>query len=139
MAYWLLKTEPDAYSWDDLVREGRTVWDGVANNLALLHIRKVKKGDRALIYHTGKVRAAVGTAKIVSGSYPDPTKADTRYVVFDIEPEKPLGRPVTLIEVKARTELEDFALVRMGRLSVVPMTRQQWDLMLEMGKKTKQP
>ncbi|MBI3892203.1 MAG: EVE domain-containing protein [Candidatus Wallbacteria bacterium] len=133
MAYWLLKTEPEVYSWDDLVRDKRTVWDGVANNLALIHIRKARKGDRALVYHTGGVRAAVGTARLASDPYPDPKLGDPKLAVFDVEPEKALSRPVTLEAIKAEPELAGWDLIRLGRLSVVPVSAQQWKLVLKLG------
>ena len=90
MAYWLLKTEPDCYSWADLARDKSTVWDGVSNALALKHIRSMKKGDEALIYHTGDEKAVVGVAEVVSAAYPDPKEGDERLVVVDLRPGKPL-------------------------------------------------
>src|SRR6266516_4827812 len=98
MAKWLLKTEPDCYSWDDLVRDKKATWDGVSNALALKHIRTMKKGDLALIYHTGDVRAAVGIAKIVRAPHPDPKEDNARLAVVDLKPKKKLARPVTLDE-----------------------------------------
>src|SRR5690606_23849996 len=96
MAFWLLKTEPDCYSWDDLERDGQTVWDGVENALALKHIRSMKKGDLALIYHTGNERQAVGVAQVVSAPYADPKAGDEKLVVVDVKAKKKLARPVTL-------------------------------------------
>src|SRR2546425_12464049 len=101
MALWLLKTEPDGYSWDDLVRDKKTAWDGVSNALALKHIRAMKKGDLALIYHTGDERAAVGVAEVASDPYPDPKEEDDRLVVVDLKPKKKLKQPVTLSDIKA--------------------------------------
>lgn len=131
--YWLLKTEPGDYSWDDLERDRRTVWDGVGNFTALRHMRDAKKGDRALIYHTGDERAAVGVARVVSGVYPDPKETDPRIVVFDVEPEERLARPVTLAEVKAIPELAGWDLVRLPRLSVMPVPPEHWKRLLALG------
>lgn len=131
--YWLLKTEPSVYSFADLVREGRTVWDGVENTVALKHLRAIRQGDVALIYHTGDERQAVGLAQIVSDPYPDPKQHDPRLVVVDVVPLQPLNRPVTLAAIKADPFFADFALVRQGRLSVVPVTPAQWERLLVMA------
>ena len=133
--YWILKTEPDDYSYGDLEVEGATVWDGVKNNLALKHLRSMGKGDRALIYHTGKVKALIGEAVITSGPYADPRTADERLVVVDLEPVRRLGREVPLAEIKGERALADLALVRMGRLSVVPATPEQWKCLKAMGRR----
>ncbi len=133
MAYWLLKTEPDVYSWDDLVRAGRTCWDGVANAQALINIRTMQPGDEALIYHTGDVRAAIGIARITTAPYPDPQADNPKLVVVDLEPLRPLGRPVTLAQVKAEPALADWTLVRQSRLSVVACSLEQWAWVLEQG------
>lgn len=133
MALWLLKTEPADFSYDRLEKDGRAVWDGVENNTALLHMRKVRKGDRALIYHTGKEKAIVGIAKIASDPYPDPAKNDEKLVVFDLAPDRRVKRPVTLARVKAAPKLEDFDLVRISRLSVMPVSDAQWKLLLGMA------
>src|SRR5262245_23998459 len=101
MAFWLLKTEPTTYSWVDLQRDGKAVWDGVKNPTALSNIRKMKKGDLALIYHTGTERAAVAVAEITSDSYPDPKAGDDKLVVVALKPKAPLARPVTLDEIKS--------------------------------------
>jgi predicted RNA-binding protein with PUA-like domain len=131
--FWLLKTEPDHYSYADLERDGGTVWDGVANNAALMHIRMMQPGDLALIYHTGDERQAVGLAEITSAPYPDPQAGDPKLVVVDLRPLRRLPRPVTLAAVKADPEFADFALVRQGRLSVVPATDAQWARLLRMA------
>src|SRR5579859_6889972 len=112
MAHWLLKTEPDCYSWDNLVRDKRTAWDGVSNALALKHIRLMKKGDTALIYHTGDERAAVGVAQIVSAPYADPKEGDDKFVVVDLKPQKALDRPVTLSDIKADKTFAGWDLLR---------------------------
>jgi predicted RNA-binding protein with PUA-like domain len=130
---WLLKTEPTTYSYDQLEKEGRTTWDGVRNNLALAHLRTMKAGDRVLIYHTGAEKAVIGLAKVAKAAYPDPKQDDPKVVVVDVIPERRLERPVTLAEVKAEASLKDLALVRMGRLSVMPVAPAQWKRLLEMG------
>jgi predicted RNA-binding protein with PUA-like domain len=126
MAFWLFKEEPEHYSLDDLFRDKRTVWDGVANNLALMHLRSVKKGDRALYYHTGKEKAVVGEMEVVKGAYPDPARGEERLVVVDVKPVRRFSRPVPLAEIKANSKFADFGLVRISRLSVMPMTEEQW-------------
>ena len=131
--FWLLKTEPEHYSYADLERDGATVWDGVANNTALMHIRAMQPGDLALIYHTGDQRQAVGLAEITSAPYTDPQAGDPKLVVVDLRPLRRLPQPVTLAAVKADPVFADFALVRQGRLSVVPATDAQWALLLRMA------
>lgn len=126
MSFWLLKTEPDTYSWDDLVRDGKATWDGVANPTALKHIRSMKKGDLALIYHTGGQRAAVGIAEVTSDSYPDPKADDPKLAVMDLCPKRPLGRHVTLDEFKTDKTFAGWDLLRIGRLSVVPVPAPIW-------------
>ena len=132
---WLLKTEPSAYSYDDLEREGRAVWDGVTNPVALKNLRAMKAGDEAFIYHTGDEKAAVGRARVARAAYADPKKGDPRLVVVDIEPAGPLKTPVTLAEIKAMPVFADSPLVRQGRLSVVPLTPAQWKAVLDRGRK----
>jgi predicted RNA-binding protein with PUA-like domain len=131
--HWILKTEPTDYSWDDLTADGSAVWDGVRNNLALKHLRTMRPGDRVLIYHTGKVKAVIGEAKVTSEPYPDPNGSDDRLAVVDLAPVRPLSRPVPLADIKADQALADLALVRMGRLSVVPATPEQWKHLVRMG------
>ena len=123
---WLLKTEPTDYSYDQLEEEGRTRWDGVSNPAALKNLRAMKAGARALRYHTGKEKAVVGVVEIVSEAYADPEAKSPKLVVVDIEPRERLGRPVTLGEIKALPAFEGSPLVRQGRLSVVPLTADQW-------------
>jgi predicted RNA-binding protein with PUA-like domain len=130
---WLLKTEPESYSYDDLEREGKAVWDGVSNNLALKHIREMSKGDDVIIYHTGDQKSLVGIAEVTSAPYPDPKKDDPKLVVFDLKPKHRLPRPVTLAEVKANPKLKDFILARAPRLSVMPVSEEQWKLLAEMA------
>ncbi len=138
MAYWLLKTEPDCYAWDDLVRDKSAVWDGVSNALALKHIRSMKKGDLALVYHTGDERAVVGVAEVRSDPYPDPKEGDDRLAVVDLKPKQKLPRPVTLSDFKADKTFEGWDLLRIGRLGVVPVPEPMWRRVLELaeGKET---
>jgi len=131
--YWLLKTEPSTYSFADLEREKRAVWDGVANALALKHLRSMKRGDLAFIYHTGDEKQIVGIAEVTSDSYPDPKENDPKLVVVDLKSRERLSRPVTLAEIKARKEFQDFELVRMGRLSVMPVSDFRWQKLRKMA------
>jgi len=130
---WILKTEPSEYSFARLCREGRAVWDGVTNPLALRHLREMAVGDEVLIYHTGDEKAAVGLARVVRAAYSDPRAGDPKLVVVDLEAGRPLPNPVTLAAVKADPVFADLALVRMGRLSVVPVPPAQWKRLLAMG------
>jgi predicted RNA-binding protein with PUA-like domain len=131
--YWLLKSEPTVYSYADLERDQQTVWDGVANNVALMYIRQVAVGDSALIYHTGTERRAVGIADVISAAYPDPRENNPKLLVFDVRAQCSLPQAVTLEAVKADPYFADFALVRQGRLSVVPVSAEQWRRMLLMA------
>jgi predicted RNA-binding protein with PUA-like domain len=130
---WLLKTEPSTYSFDQLERDGRTTWDGVRNPTALRHLRAIATGDEVLIYHTGEEKAVVGIAKVLKGAYPDPAAADPRLVVVDLAPVRRLKAPVTLARVKADPAFADFALVRISRLSVMPVTAPQWKRLLALS------
>ena len=121
MAHWILKTEPSTYSFQDLVKAKRAVWDGVSNPVALRNMREMAVGDEVIIYHTGDEKACVGFARVVKAAYPDPKQKDPKLVVVDLEAGKPLARPVTLAEIKADPVFSDLALVRQGRLSVVPV------------------
>jgi predicted RNA-binding protein with PUA-like domain len=132
-SYWILKTEPSTYSFQNLVRDRRTTWDGVTNPVALKHIRSMQVGDEVLIYHTGDERAAVGFARVASAPYPDPKLKNEKLVVVDLEAGKPLPQPVTLAQIKADPVFKDMALVRQGRLSVVPATAVEWRRLLQLG------
>ena len=121
MACWLLKTEPTTYSFVRLARDGRTVWDGIRNAQALIHLRAMRRGDEALVYHSGAERAIVGLAAVVSDPYPDPQLDDPRRVVVDLAAVGPVPRPVPLAAIKAEPALADLALVRNSRLSVMPV------------------
>ena len=133
MAYWLLKTEPDCYSWDDLAKDHRTTWDGVSNAVALKNIRAMKKGNMALFYHTGDERAAVGIAEIVSAPYADPKEQDERLAVVDLKPPEKLARPVTLADIKADEAFAGWDLLRISRLSVVPVPDSMWQRVLDLA------
>lgn len=123
---YLFKTEPSNYSYDDLERDGQTMWDGVTNNLALKHLREVKTGDIALIYHTGDERRIVGVAAVTRGYYINPELGDDKLAVCDVRARESLKKPVTLQQIKAEPKLKDWALVRNSRLSVVPVSDEQW-------------
>jgi predicted RNA-binding protein with PUA-like domain len=124
--HWLLKTEPSTYSWDDLIREKTATWDGVSNPVALTHLAAMKRGDDALIYHTGKEKAVVGLARVTRSAYPDPGAKDPKPPVIDIEAVRPVARAVRLAEIKADALFAESPLVRQGRLSVVPLTDEQF-------------
>ncbi len=134
MAYFLLKTEPSTFSLDDLERQKRTVWDGVRNALALKHLRTMKKGDSAFIYHTGDEKQVAGIAKVIGNPYPEPKMKDERYVVVEIAFSRKLKNPVPLSAIKARKEFTNFPLVRLSRLSVMPVTKDEWEAILAMSK-----
>ena len=136
MAYWLLKTEPDCYSWDDLVRDKSTTWDGVANATALKHIRSMKKGDLVLVYHTGGEREAVGIAEVKSAPYADPKEDDERMAVVDLKPKKKLANRVGLDVIKADKAFVGWDLLRIGRLSVVPVPEAMWERILKLSEES---
>jgi predicted RNA-binding protein with PUA-like domain len=133
MAFWLLKTEPSEFSYSDLEKRKRAVWDGVKNNTALMHIRAMRKGDRALIYHSGGEKSLVGLADIVSDPYPDPKVGDAKIVAVDIAPAGRLSRPVPLGAIKKEKEFASFELVRISRLSVMPVPANLWKKLLAMA------
>jgi predicted RNA-binding protein with PUA-like domain len=130
---WLVKEEPENYPYDQLVKDRRTVWAGVKNPLAQKHLRAIRRGDRIFYYHTGKEKAVVGIAQAAGDAYPDPKDGSGKLVVVDIVPDKKLPRPVTLAEIKADAAFADFALVRMSRLSVMPVTDAQWNRIEKMS------
>jgi len=131
MSTWLFKSDPDTYGLTELMRDKQTVWDGVRNNLALRHLRAAKNGDSVLIYHSGEEKAIVGIAEITKEAYPDPKEKDPKLVVVEIKFVRRLAKPVTLADVKASKEFADFSLVRMPRLSVMPVTDAQWKALLK--------
>lgn len=132
--YWLMKSEPNKYSWDDLVKDGQTFWDGVRNYEARNNLAGMQVGDLALYYHSNIGKEIVGVARITRTAYQDPTTKDERWVVVDIEPVVPFKQPVTLAEVKADGALREIQLVRRGRLSVVPVTTEEFRHLLKCGK-----
>ena len=123
---WLFKEEPTHYSYEDLVRDGKTTWTGVKNPLAQKHLRSVAKGDRVFFYHTGDEKSVVGVMQALAAAYPDPEDETGKLYAVDVAPVKKLPRPVTLASIKADKAFADFALVRMSRLSVMPVDDQQW-------------
>lgn len=137
MAYWLLKTEPDNYSYFDLEQDGNTVWDGVNNPLALKHLRTMLPGDLAFIYHTGKERQIIGIAEIISQPYADPKLDDTKRAVVDIQAFRKVSRPVTLTQIKQDEKFAEFDLLRLQRLSVVPVSDIYWQYLIELTDVTK--
>ena len=132
MAYWLMKSEPSSYSWADLVRDGGTMWDGVRNNAARLHLRAMKPGDEALFYQSMEDRSVVGIMRITGTGEPD--GPDGSWVKVPVKPVRPLANPVTLAAVKAEPRLAKMELIRQSRLSVAPVREEEWELLLEMGK-----
>ena len=132
MAYWLMKSEPATYSWDDLVRDGGTDWDGVRNNAARLHLKAMKVGDEAFFYHSGDQRAVVGIMRIAGEGRPDGD--DGAWVKVPVEPVRALPHPVTLIAIKAEPALAKMELIRQSRLSVAPVREQEWKLIMSMAK-----
>ena len=133
MRYWLLKSEPMKYSWDRLVTDGRTHWDGVRNYQAANNLKAMKRGDRAFFYHSNEGLAIVGVVEIAKEAYPDPGDATGRFVMVDVKPLHPVKTPVTLAAIKAEPRLKDFALVRQSRLSVVPVAEAEWRIICKMA------
>jgi predicted RNA-binding protein with PUA-like domain len=132
---WLFKEEPSSYSFDALVKDGKTVWSGVRNPLAQKHLHAIKKGDRIFYYHTGGEKAVVGIAKALGNAYPDPADKTGKPAVVDIAPVAKLPRAVTLAEIKADNAFKDFALVRISRLSVMPVTDADWGRIVAMAER----
>lgn len=133
MAYWLFKSEPFKYSWDQLVADKRTFWDGVRNYGARNNLRSMKKGDLGFFYHSNEGVEIVGIVKVVKEHYPDPTSDDPNWVVVDLEPVKKLKQAVPLSVIKQDSRLQEMALVRLGRLSVQPVTEAEWDIVLTLA------
>ena len=132
-SYWIVKTEPSTYSYDDLASQKTAVWDGVKNNLALKHLRQMKPGDQVLVYHTGDEKAVVGIAEVTSEAYPDLKQKDPKLAVVDLRAVERLPRPVPLAEIKKDRAFADLALVRIGRLSVMPVSTEQFKRLLKLG------
>lgn len=133
MAYWLVKSEPNVYSWDTLVKEKETCWSGVRNYAARINLRAMKKGDEALYYHSNEGVEIVGIAKVVKEAYPDPTTDDERWVAVDIKAHKKLKKPVTLAQLKADKRFADMDLVRLGRLSVQTVKPEEWEMIMKLA------
>jgi predicted RNA-binding protein with PUA-like domain len=133
MAYWLVKSEPSVYSWDQLVKDRQTDWTGVRNYAARIHLRAMKKGDPVFFYHSNEGLEIVGIAKVAKEAYQDPTTEDEAWVCVDIKPFKKLKKPVSLDTIKKEKRLKDMALVRIGRLSVQPVTEEEYNTILELA------
>jgi predicted RNA-binding protein with PUA-like domain len=135
MAYWLVKSEPDTWSWDDHVKKGAKgdAWTGVRNHTAKQNLMKMKKGDRAFFYHSGEGKEIVGIAEVIREHYPDPTDKSGIFVVVDMKTDEPLPKPVTLAAIKAEPKLKEMALVKYSRLSVQPVTAEEWKIVCRMG------
>lgn len=133
-AHWLVKSEPSTYSWDQLVREKGTFWSGVRNPMARNHLAAMKKGDAVLFYHSGDGKEVVGIARVTKESYPDPTADDPKWLVVDLAPVKPLAQSVTLAAIKAEKSLAGIPLVKLSRLSVMPLPKAAYEKILAMGK-----
>lgn len=133
MAYWLVKSEPFKYSWDQFVNDKKTFWDGVRNYGARNNLRSMKKGEKVLFYHSNEGLEIVGIAEVVKESYQDPTTEETAWLVVDLKPLKKLKNPVSLAQIKNDPRLQQMAIVRLGRLSVQPVTDEEWDIVMELA------
>jgi predicted RNA-binding protein with PUA-like domain len=135
MAYWLMKSEPDAWSWDQQVKAGTkgAEWTGVRNHTAKQNLMKMKKGDRAFFYHSGEGKEIVGVAEVTREHYPDPTDKTGKFLVVDVRAAEPMPKPVTLVAIKAEKSLKNMALVKYSRLSVQPVTTEEWKIVCRMG------
>jgi predicted RNA-binding protein with PUA-like domain len=133
MAYWLVKSEPSSYGWEQLEKDKQTDWTGVRNFAARNHLKAMKKGDEVLFYHSNEGLEIVGIAKVAKEAYPDPTSNEAPWVVVDLKPHKKLKNPVSLEAIKKEKRLKDMALVRIGRLSVQPVSDKEWNVIMEMA------
>ena len=136
MKYWLVKSEPHKYSWDDLQKDGGTYWDGVRNYQARNNLRAMQVGDLVLYYHSNEGLAVVGVARVTKEAYQDPTTADDRWSVVDIEPVETLAAPITLSEMKQDKKLQDMVLIKQSRLSVMPVMKKEFDHIIKKGRAT---
>ena len=136
MAYWLVKSEPSVYSWEDLVKEKKTCWSGVRNYAARINLRAMKKGDKILYYHSNEGVEIVGIAKVAKESYQDPTTEDERWVAVDLKPHKKLKKPVSLTQLKADNRFANMDLVRLGRLSVQTVKEEEWEMVMQLAGET---
>ena len=137
MAYWLVKSEPFKYSWDQFVKDGQTFWDGVRNYAARNNLKAMKKGDEVFFYHSNEGLEIVGIAKVAKEAYQDPTTEEEAWVAVDLKPVKKLKSPVSLQQIKKEKRLNDMALLRLSRLSVQPVTEEEWEVVMEMANKNK--
>jgi predicted RNA-binding protein with PUA-like domain len=133
--YWLVKSEPESYSWDDLVRDGKTAWTGVRNYTARIHLNAMRAGDEVLFYHSVTDKSIVGIARVSKTAFPDTTADEDGWVAVELAPVKPLVKPVTLAQIKAEPSLKDIGLVRQGRLSVMPLKAAEYAKILKLGSK----
>jgi len=133
MAHWLIKSEPEVYSWDQLNKDKQTRWDGIRNYAARLHLRNMKKGDPVFFYHSNKGMEIVGIASVAKEAYPDPTSSDPAWFAIDVKPVKKFVKPVSLEQIKKEKKLAGMALVRISRLSVQPVTEEEWNIIMKMG------
>ena len=133
MAHWLIKSEPEVYSWDQFVKDKQTRWDGIRNYAARLHLRSMKKGDEIFFYHSNKGTEIVGIATVIKEAYPDPTTDDPAWFAIDVKPLKKLLKPVNLDQIKKEKKLAGMALVRISRLSVQPVSDEEWEIIMKMG------
>ena len=133
MKYWLLKSEPDAWSWDNQVKEGTSMWDGVRNYQARNNLKEMKKNDLCFFYHSVTERSIIGIVKVIKEYYPDPTDKTDRFVVVDVKAIKKLKNPVSLDQIKENNKLKDIALVKQSRLSVMPLKKTEWDIIIKMS------
>ena len=133
MSYWLVKSEPSVYGWDEFVKDKQTFWSGVRNYAARINLKAMKKSDEVLFYHSNEGMEIVGIAKITKEFYQDPTTEDTNWVAVDLKPVKKLKKPITLSQIKADKRLQEMALVRLGRLSVQPVTEKEWKIIMELS------
>lgn len=136
MNYWLVKSEPFKYSWQDFLKDGSTYWDGVRNYQARNNLKKMKKGDKVLFYHSNKGLEVVGVSEVIREHYQDPTTDDDRWVVVDLKPLKSLDNPVSLKRIKEDERLKDIALIKQSRLSVMPLSRKEFNIIVEMGEQS---
>jgi predicted RNA-binding protein with PUA-like domain len=135
--YWLIKSEPSAYSWEQFQKDGKTVWSGIRNYAARLHLRSMKKGDEIFFYHSNEGLDIVGIATVVKEAYQDPTTDDDRWLAVDVKPVRKMKKPVTLDQIKKDKRLQDMALIRISRLSVQPVKDEEWKAIMELSEKTK--
>lgn len=131
--HWMVKQEPETYSWDDFVKDGKTDWSGVRNYQARNNLREMKTGERVLFYHSGKDKAVVGIAEVVKSAYPDPTADDEQWVAVDLKPVRPLKNPVPLAAIRYDKRLADLPLIRQSQLSVMPLTKDEFDTIVATG------